>query len=481
MNRKKTIFLLSFLAVAFLSSAQIDYSASQIAYSSLSMSQTNPVLGTARYSGMAGAMGALGGDASTMRDNPAGLGIYRSSDFTLTSNFSIANDNSVGFNINNFAIVLNLLHTNNQTGYITSSFGIGYNRLKNFKRYSDLGWDNLGHSMIDYIADGYAPAYLTNDAFEVGLFDENGPWFGYNPETNTFDQVSNQTRYSEEGSIGEWNFSYGVNVSNRFYFGLSAGFVSLDYRVKTLYDEWITNNFNEYWYLDNYYEANGNGFNFKFGAIAALTDFMRVGLAFHTPTFYSIDEYLSENIGYIDDTFKRPREAFPRSNLQTPLKLQGSLGFIIGKTAIIGLEYQFEDFSAMRFSSNGILDQGSKDIINSEMNVTHTAKVGAEVRIVDGLSLRGGFAFVSNPSTELSKSVYTNPKYFQSQPLVQPQNTFYYTGGIGYKSNSFYADLAFVHQVRNETFFQYLPQEEVAPFDLTLHNSNIMATVGVRF
>ncbi len=469
MNIKKIISLLSLLAVVSLSFAQ--------AYNSLNFSQTNPVLGTSRYSGMAGAMGALGGDASTMKDNPAGLGVYRSSDLTLTPNLYITNDNSVGFNINNFAFILNFQNTGNTKGYVTSSLGVSYNRLKNFKRYSDLGRDNLNNSMTDYIAGPYSSNGLYDDAYELGLIDDYGSLFSLDMP------ISNQTRYTENGSIGEWDFSYGINISNRFYFGISAGLVNLDYRVKTLYDEWSTGDYyNDNWYLDEYYEASGSGFNFKFGAIAAITDFMRVGLAFHTPTFYSIDEYVSEDMGHNDEYFYYPRETpWYESNLQTPLKVQGSLGFIIGKRAVIGLEYQFEDFSAMRYSFDGTLDENSKSIINAEMNVTHTAKAGVEVKVVDGLSLRAGFAFVSNPSTELNEDVYTSPESFQAYPLVQPQNTFYYTGGIGYKNKFFYADLAYVHQTKKEAFFQYLPQEEFGPYNQTLHNNNIMATIGIRF
>ena len=36
--------------------------------------------GTARYLGMGGAFGALGGDISAMNTNPAGLAIYKSSE-----------------------------------------------------------------------------------------------------------------------------------------------------------------------------------------------------------------------------------------------------------------------------------------------------------------------------------------------------------------------------------------------------------------
>ena len=481
MNIKKIIFLLGFLTTVFLSDAQ-DFAspASAVAYNSLYFSQVNPILGTARYSGMGGAMGALGGDASTMKDNPAGLGLYRSSDLTFSPNFYIANDNSVGFNINNFAFILNLRNSGKQTGYVTSSLGVSYNRLKNFNRYSDLGDDFSTNSMTDYMTD-YATDALYTDAFKLKLIDNEGSLFGFNPETGDFDGIGNQTRYSERGSVEEWNFSYGMNISNRFYLGLSTGIVNLDYRSTVLYDEWSANDRNEYWFLDTYYEATGSGINFKIGAIAALTDYVRVGLAFHTPTFYSVKEYFSEDIGYKDDYFDDPRESSYRSNLQTPLKLQGSLGFIIGKRAVVGLEYQFENFSAMRISSDGILDQASKNLINSEMGITHTAKAGVEVKVVEGLSLRAGFAYASSPSIQLKEKDYDNPEYFQPYPLVQPQNTFYYTGGIGYKGKYFYADLAYMHQAKKEILFPYLPQQEFAPYDLTLHNHNITATLGFRF
>ena len=42
------------------------------------------VIGTARYVGMGGAMGALGADLGVMGWNPAGIGLYRKSDVGLT-------------------------------------------------------------------------------------------------------------------------------------------------------------------------------------------------------------------------------------------------------------------------------------------------------------------------------------------------------------------------------------------------------------
>ena len=47
--------------------------------------------GTARFVSMGGAMSALGGDISTMNTNPAGVGIFRSSDFQTTFGLSAFN------------------------------------------------------------------------------------------------------------------------------------------------------------------------------------------------------------------------------------------------------------------------------------------------------------------------------------------------------------------------------------------------------
>ena len=42
------------------------------------------IMGTARYVGMGGAMTAIGGDPSAVLDNPAGLGLYRRNEISLT-------------------------------------------------------------------------------------------------------------------------------------------------------------------------------------------------------------------------------------------------------------------------------------------------------------------------------------------------------------------------------------------------------------
>lgn len=446
----------------------------QNAYDALNFSKADPVMGTARYSAMGGALGALGADASVVKDNPAGLGVYRSCDLTLTPNVYITDDKSVGFNINNFAFVLNFGKSGHKKGYVTSSLGIAYNRLKNFKRYSSFRGQDLNYSMTDYFKEASSDA-VYDESIRLGLLDEDGNSL-FSPDA----LLDNRIRYKEEGSMGEWNISYGMNLSNRFYWGVGVGLMTLDYTQTVSYDENSLNAYGDSWYKDEYCEMTGTGFNFKFGAIGRITDFMRVGVAFHTPTFVSVDQFTNTNMDYnnLNDRNYINTEidySDTEYDLQTPLKVQGSLGFIIGKRALIGLEYQLEDFAAMRLSDGSFDFDTEKEIINDRMKQTHTFKVGTEIVIVKGFSGRLGFAYVTAPVDQALSEEY-NTTY----PVALPKEAMYYTGGLGYKGETFYADLGLVFKNQKECFYDWLPTATPISEE-SLFSTNIMATFGWRF
>ena len=128
--------------------------------------------GTARYLGMGGAFGALGGDISAMGGNPAGLGIYRSSEIVTTLSLSSMktntewsgtkmDENRTKFNFDNIAYV-GYFPTGNDEGLIGWNVGFAYNRVKNFNRRYRMGRGPGGFSLSDYIAT------LTNRAGVTG-------------------------------------------------------------------------------------------------------------------------------------------------------------------------------------------------------------------------------------------------------------------------------------------------------------------------
>ena len=84
--KKKILTIAIILNCSFIM-AQTEFDALKVVQSDIN--------GTARYMSMAGAFGALGGDASAIKDNPAGFGIYRSSEMTGTLNLMVQNSNSI--------------------------------------------------------------------------------------------------------------------------------------------------------------------------------------------------------------------------------------------------------------------------------------------------------------------------------------------------------------------------------------------------
>lgn len=77
MNNLKHIFFASMLMASMTAAAQETYQDAKLAAPQLT--------GTARYVGMGGAMEALGADISTISSNPAGIGLFRKSQITLTA------------------------------------------------------------------------------------------------------------------------------------------------------------------------------------------------------------------------------------------------------------------------------------------------------------------------------------------------------------------------------------------------------------
>ena len=71
-----------YLMVALLAATTI--AQAQDTYLNDRVTATDDVIGTARYVGMGGALGALGADLSVMSSNPAGTGLYRKSDVAIS-------------------------------------------------------------------------------------------------------------------------------------------------------------------------------------------------------------------------------------------------------------------------------------------------------------------------------------------------------------------------------------------------------------
>ncbi len=446
---------------------------SQNAYDGLRLSQTNPVLGTARYTGMAGAFTALGGNSSAIKDNPAALGVYRSKELTFSPSIYINNNGDVKAALDNFAFILNFGSKKNKHGYITSSLGINYNRLNNYSRYTRQRDERTSVSLTDKFGNAGPDNLHYGYATEVNLLDENGySIFG------TGDVLRKYT-LMEKGHVGQWDFAYGLNISNLVYVGAAFGINTIEYKQTAVYDEsTLPSEPEDHWYMDNYYDARAHGFNFRIGAIVRPIDEVRIGASFETPTFYDITDYAKLELG--SDGYNPVIDDYGGDffyEFRTPLKFKTGVGFVIGKKALVDIDYQFENFKKIRMKADDIEIDDVSDVAEDQMNQVHTIKAGAELQVVDGFFLRLGTAFSSSPiETEEAENT------LNFRIITLPQQSIYVTGGAGYKGEHFYCDLAYAFHNEKSVLYPSLPlgATEFAKKE-NLKTRNIIATFGWRF
>lgn len=482
---KKNLIALAFLLYATISFAQTDVDALRYSGSSIT--------GTARFTGMSGAFNALGGDFSAISINPAGLGIYRSSEFTFSpsiysggteSNFlgNINDDNKFNFNFGNIGLVYNgkISNDNSTPGWKSWSFGFGYNRVHNFHNRSFYEGRNRENSLLDNFVEnsqGVNPeeldAYYESLAYNAYLInpDNSNQYSSVIPFAQQIQRRNSTTR----GSIGETVFALAGNYSNKLYVGLSLNFRSLRYTEETTYEEADPDTSIPYFknfILNQNVTVRGNGFNLKAGMIFRPTDNVRIGASIQTPSWYSLrDEYNNQMTSDLDTSVHiadSPIGAFDY-NFRTPFRASAGVGFIIGQLGLVSADYDYTDFGQMRFSSVANLFNPTNNAIIRKYIPVHTVRVGTEWRY-ETFSFRGGASISTSPLEESFR--VTNSDFSRRS----------FSAGVGIREKSFFLDLGYVFTTSNEFFQPYtLRSEFVEGVRNKVNTHNYVLTFGWRF
>ena len=122
-------------------------------------SQTIPG-GTARIQGLAGTSIALGADISSIFNNPAGIGLYNRSVFTITPayTFNTTKSEYLGetremdgdkFGLPNLGVVFST-RKNQVGGWQGGAFGFGINKINDFNQSLRYTGTNTTSSIVDY-------------------------------------------------------------------------------------------------------------------------------------------------------------------------------------------------------------------------------------------------------------------------------------------------------------------------------------------
>ncbi len=448
--------------------------------------------GTARFSSMAGSMGAIGGDISTLSFNPAGIAVFRTTEFTVTSSLSSqksastyngleSGDGKLNFNLSNIGLIASWnVKENNNSGWTSFNFGFGYSRINNFNNRNSVQAANTKSSLLDtYVnnANGHASGdfdqFSTDLAWQTYLFnplDTSGN-LQYNHVIKNYGQLQKKS-FESGGYMGETVLSFGGNYKEKVLVGATLGFVKLRYNEESTYEEVddqdTIQNFKSFSYSQDL-TSKGSGINFKFGFIVKPSDWLRIGAAIHTPTIINTKDTYSSSMKSDLETIKydtvSPKGVFDYSVI-TPLRAIGSLGFIINKIGLLNIDYEFVDYSGAQLNSSPNVFVDVNKTIRSKYTPAQNIRIGGEVRI-DPLVFRAGFALYGSP--------------FRAGENINSDRKSY-TAGIGFRENNYFIDFAYIYTKQNSFSYLYDPAGlELNSIETNNRNSSFMLTFGIKF
>jgi hypothetical protein len=484
--------------------------------------------GTARSIALGGAMGALGGDYSAIGINPAGIAVYRSSEFSFTPSLifnttesdyygTVSSDDKFSVPFNQISYVgTSRLMRENIDGIVSTHFGIGYNRTNNYNRKSYIQHDGVESSLLYmFAANAYdlTPQQLddfyTGIAYDARLLElvPESDYYEYIHayefvndegflELGPVDGINQKKMITESGHSGIFDLSFGANIANKFYAGASLGIATLTQKKESqhyeqasdeVYDAYIDYRLNngfeilDDFYFDEYEKTTGTGINLKVGAIFKPVNSLRLGAAFHTPTYYSMKmEYETQATAYFfdADNYEMTSDLGEFSfNFRTPMKAIGSIAYIFGTKGLISFDYEYTDYASMKYKSkNNEIQETSalkslNEIIKNTFRATHNFRLGAEYKITPMVALRGGYAYFQNP--------------YQEDYLNSDGKHFNITGGLGFRTGNMTIDLAYLYNketyIHSLYYSQEIPDDVQEPADMTSTDHQLAVTLGWRF
>jgi hypothetical protein len=480
-----------------------------------------PQMGTARNQSIGGAMGSLGGDATASLVNPAGLAFYKTSDIILSPSLQF------GKGTRNFrGTILNEANQNNfglgtsgvvfgGFGYKSkSSFALTATKVADFKQTIAYNGQNDYSSFAEPLADEFASSGLTIDE-ALNSNDVSVPTkmaiYTYLVDTATINgskkviarsesiSLLNQEHLSEiSGGITEITGGIAHELNKKLMLGISLGIPIVKIDRHTYYRESdasgnINNNFNYMAYRENF-TMKGIGVNLKAGFIYRPKEYIRLGLAVHTPDMMMLTETFNSGLAADLEKLFAPRTGYDsvasstitgNSNEQTKyttytpgkIIISGSYVFrevenIKKQKGFITADIEFTNYKWMHFTSNEEVTSESKayykpfnDAIDAIYKTAVNFRVGGELKFKI-IMVRLGFAYYSNP--------------YKDKALKASKMNL--SGGLGYRHKGMFLDLTYVHHINKDVNFPYRVN---APRSNTFANlkdtgGNVLLTLGFK-
>lgn len=484
-----------------------------------------PQNGTARNLAIGGVMGSLGGDINATYTNPAGLGFYKTGEFVLTPGFFL-NSNKATFRDNlsqnkknNFGfgasgLILGYSNANDpkRSSAIslaftqTASFNnrVRYSGLNNYSSFSEQFAEEFaksGLSIGEVLSTNSALPYTSAPALYTYLIDTvtvNGVVQVKGAPEYILDAgqaLRQEMIHTTKGGIYEFALGYAQNKNDKWYWGISLGVPLVSYSSNMVFKESDTssntsNHFNRFEYTDDF-KTKGTGFNAKLGIIYRPLDYIRLGLAIHTPTYMILTDtrttYLTTEVENPVNSYSINSETFTNNGpgeakyvQTTPFKAMISASYVFRETenvkkqrAFISADIEYVHHRGSRFNSNNEEPtEGEKryykelnNVVKADYKGNFNFRLGGELKF-NVIMARLGFAYYSNP--------YKDAAYKASRMLL--------SGGLGYRNKGMFIDLTYVHAISKDVHFPYRLEDRANTYAmLKQQRGNIAATLGFKF
>lgn len=462
----------------------------------LQFSETN-ILGTARYTSLGGAFTALGGDATGSLHNPAGLAVFRNSEFSISPAYHL---NATGadyydqntlsgkqnLNIASFHI-LGVQDLRQAGNWRSSAISFGINRTNSFhESYTVKGRDVPSSLLDDYTNVLNDRGMHYDDIITADPFDLYLAWYQQlidtlSGETSVYGNASgvlpvDQTyTVTRTGAKRETFINLAGNYNDRLYLGAGISFINVSYNHQSTYSESIDQN-DTTTFLDEYSQTfyediSGRGTVINVGAIYRPIDALRIGLSLRSPEWMRLKtEFETENVSVFEGTaynVQSPYIGDYRFRVNSPPKATLGIAYIYKKYGLISLEADVLDYRwmSMRGLTDGDPFTAENDAIDTYFRPTVNVRSGIEARITPFVSARLGAAFYGNPFTS----------------EVQDNAGFrVFSTGLGYRDDRFSIDGSYQIRLSSDQFYLY-DSSLVDQASVTNQDHLVTCTVGVKF
>lgn len=394
--------------------------------------------GTARYTGMAGAFGALGGDLSSIADNPAAGSVFSFSEMGITAFFNnnkatatyFSNPTSNKLNqlrLQQFGLVFVLNNTQSNSNWTKIAWSFGSKRIADFSNKSNALGNNPNLNLGDYFtyyADGLATKnievykdlkesissvykYLGN---EIGYGAQQAflGYQGYVIDPLTESEENTMYRAAQtQGTVGhnwiskqqgrhqQYNFTFSARYQDFLDIGASINSHSIRYENTEILTEQSKDPSSplQEVIFENHLDAYGTGASAQIGIIAKMQNAIRLGLSYQSPQYLRFEEEGSQALvseGWVDNkiiqTVVRPKDAinyYPAYRLQLPSKIMASIAYVFQDKGLVSMSYSKRNLANTKFNfdSQASYLGGLNSELNQSLGVESVLRLGTEWRM----------------------------------------------------------------------------------------------------